>query len=219
MPTRELELVTFDMDGTLVDSTAAVAAAYATAVSGAGGTAPSQDEVVAAYPLGPPPKILAHFLGGPVDPVVVSGYHAAFGEALSELARVYDGIDDALTQLGAAGARLAVFTGADTHSANLLLETVGLAHHFACILGSDGLAVKPAPDGVLEVARRLDVDPARSAYVGDGPLDQRAARAAGALAVAAGWGHLHSSDEPADLRVASPAELVEQLTGSLAPAR
>ncbi len=50
---------------------------------------------------------------------------------------------------------------------------------------------KPDPDPVLEALRRLGVDAADAAYVGDSPFDIRAAKAAGVHAVAVGWGGIH----------------------------
>lgn len=210
-PMRELDLVIFDMDGTLVDSSAAVAVAYAAVISAAGGPSVSRDQIVAQYHLGPPPNIIAHFLGMPAVPAQVAGYHAVFVRAAHDLARIYVGIEAMLASMRQAGLLLAVFTGADTISAHTLLGAVGLLDRFDAVLGSDDVAVKPAPDGPLEVARRLGVAPARSAYVGDSPLDQRSARAADMLAVAAGWGHLFDSAEPADLRVYAPLELPSAL--------
>src|SRR2546422_557820 len=57
--------VVFDMDGTLFDSTACVTAAYRDAVVAAGGPSYTATEIVAAYPLGPPARILGHLLGRP----------------------------------------------------------------------------------------------------------------------------------------------------------
>ena len=53
---------------------------------------------------------------------------------------------------------------------------------------------KPYPDPVLEALRRLDSDAADAAYVGDSPFDVRAAKSAGALAVAVGWGGIHPDE-------------------------
>lgn len=49
-------------------------------------------------------------------------------------------------------------------------------------------AHKPDPAPLLEGARRLGVDPAACAYVGDAVVDVQAARAAGMAAVAVTWG-------------------------------
>ena len=53
---------------------------------------------------------------------------------------------------------------------------------------------KPDPDPVLEALRRLGADAADAAYVGDSPFDVRAAKAAGVLAVAVGWGGIHPDE-------------------------
>ncbi len=53
------------------------------------------------------------------------------------------------------------------------------------------------------------MQPGGAAYVGDSPVDLEAARSSGARAVAAGWGHLYSSDSPADLVLERPEDLLE----------
>jgi pyrophosphatase PpaX len=53
---------------------------------------------------------------------------------------------------------------------------------------------KPDPDPLLEALRRLGAAPATAAYVGDSPFDVRAAKAAGVLAVAVGWGGIHPDE-------------------------
>jgi phosphoglycolate phosphatase-like HAD superfamily hydrolase len=104
---------------------------------------------------------------------------------------------------------LGVFTAADTGAAELLLTTAGLRPSFGPVLGADAVPrPKPAPDGVIAVARALGVSPAEVAYVGDGPADVEVARACGALAVAAGWGHLFTDGRDADITLRSPSELL-----------
>jgi phosphoglycolate phosphatase-like HAD superfamily hydrolase len=58
----------------------------------------------------------------------------------------------------------------------------------------------------------LGIAPARAAYVGDSGPDMEAARAAGALAVGAGWGTLWQASHPADVTAETPADLVALLT-------
>jgi pyrophosphatase PpaX len=68
---------------------------------------------------------------------------------------------------------------------------------------------------VLEALRRLDAKPEEAAYVGDSPFDIRAAKAAGAFAVAVSWGGIHSDErllaEEPDAFVHSPEELLDVL--------
>ena len=74
---------------------------------------------------------------------------------------------------------------------------------------------KPDPDPVLYAIERLDGTPAQAVYVGDSPFDIRAAKAAGAYAVAVGWGGIHPDErllaEEPDAFVRSAAELLSVL--------
>jgi HAD superfamily hydrolase (TIGR01509 family) len=203
---RSLEAVVFDMDGTLVETREVVPAAYRAAVVAGGGVEPSDAEVIAGYSLGAPARLLGHLLGRASTAEDMERYHASLA-ALAGGVSVYDGIPELLTD-AAHTARLAVFTGASCAAARILLDRVGLLGHFAAVVGGDEVVrPKPDPEGVHLACARLGVDPARAAYVGDSPLDLRAARASGALAVAAGWGHLHDAAEPADVLAATPADL------------
>ena len=70
---------------------------------------------------------------------------------------------------------------------------------------------KPEPDPILEALRRLGAQARDAAYVGDSPFDIRAAKAAGVLAVAVGWGGIHPDErllrEEPDALVHTPEEL------------
>jgi phosphoglycolate phosphatase-like HAD superfamily hydrolase len=68
---------------------------------------------------------------------------------------------------------------------------------------------------VLHAIDRLGGDPPHAVYVGDSPFDIRAAKSAGAFAVAVGWGGIHPDErllaEAPDAFVRSPAELLDVL--------
>jgi len=51
------------------------------------------------------------------------------------------------------------------------------------------------------------------AYIGDAPTDLEAARAAGAIAVAAGWGHLYDPAAVADHTLTHPAQALALING------
>lgn len=75
---------------------------------------------------------------------------------------------------------------------------------------------KPAPDGIRAACEALGVAPEEAAYVGDARRDLESARAAGVLAVAAGWGHEHDATAPADILLDTPLDLVALVRGSAA---
>lgn len=79
--THHLAAVVFDLDGTLIDSAAVVPDAYIATVRQAGGSSYSREQVIQAYPLGPPPVILTHLLGRPCLPSEAEMYHQCLTRA------------------------------------------------------------------------------------------------------------------------------------------
>jgi HAD superfamily hydrolase (TIGR01509 family) len=204
-----LQAVVFDMDGTLVESTECVVRAYQAAVAGAGLPVPTQQSIIDAYPLGPPQVILTHLLGRPATLDDQRSYLKGIQDACHR-ARVYDGIQTTLTILSRNGCRLGVFTGASSAVAQTLLGSADLLHQFDEVVGGDEVAhPKPDPEGIVVTLARLNVEPEFAAYVGDSPIDLRAATAAGTLAVGAGWGHLYEPLQFSGVVANRPRDLVE----------
>ncbi|HEX8004175.1 MAG TPA: HAD family hydrolase [Mycobacteriales bacterium] len=203
-----VEAVVWDMDGTLVDSVDAVTGAYADAIVAGGAPRPTSEAVVAAYALGPPAALLTALLGRDCTGEDLAAYLDSLARRAASV-RVHDGVPAALAAVGAA-LPMAVFTGASTAAAELLLGAAGLRMAFALVLGGDDVPrPKPFPDGLLHVCARLGADPARTAYVGDSPLDLECARRAGCVAVAAAWGHQYDPAAPRDVTAVSPSTVAE----------
>lgn len=208
-----VDAVVFDMDGTLLDSSRTVPAAYAAAIYELCGRSCTEEEVIAAYSAGPAGALIALFTGRPSTDADVDCWHRHL-ESRLHLTSTYDGIAEALATLQARGLKLAVFTGATLRAAGAQLQHSGLSSFFDVVVASDEVErVKPAPDGLLLAAQRLDASPDRMAYVGDALNDLRCARAVGALPVAAGWGHLFEPDGERHLVARSPHELLSLVSG------
>lgn len=203
-----IEAVIFDLDGTLVDSGATVPAAYAAAIEELCGRRCTDEEIIAAYSAGPAPALISRFTGRLSACSDVDCWLRHL-EARLALTRVYPGVREAGSSLRAAGKRLAVFTGAIRRAAEMQLRHAGLDDAIDAVVGSDEIAlVKPAPDGIFLACDRLGVDPGRVAYVGDALNDLRCARAAGAVPIAAAWGHLFESDDEPHLIALTPHDLL-----------
>lgn len=210
---RRLDALIFDMDGTLIDSGMVVPDTYIACIAAAGGPAYSRAQIIDAYSLGSPAVMLGHLLGRPCPSDLLEDYHARLALAAPGIT-VYPGIVEALTAL-ARTVPLAVFTGASRRACSLLIEAMGLARHFAALVGGDEVArPKPHPDGILLACERLGVAPESTAYIGDAPADLEAARRGGALALAAGWGHLYTPGAPADAVLTAPSALVSLVQGA-----
>ena len=197
----------WDMDGTLLDSGVAVPAAFVAAVRRLGGPVVSPDDVVASYARGTAEVILAHLLGREVTPLDADAYYAELSAATVD---PYPGVAEVLTALRARRHLVAVFTGASTRAARMLLSSAGLSADL--LIGGDQVPnPKPAGDGLVAAARLLGIAPADLAYIGDSPLDLRAAKAAGGYSVAAAWGHQYDGAEPADFTLAAPGDALALL--------
>lgn len=191
------------MDGTLLDSTGVVPDAFVAAVAELGGVQVDREQVVAAYSLGVPEVMLEHLLGRELEAAEAEAYYRRL---LDAPVTPYAGIAETVAQLRRSGHLIVVFTGASARAATTLLASAGI--EVDLLIGGDQIDhPKPAPDGIFLAAERLQRRPGELAYVGDAPTDLRAAKAAGALSVAAAWGHLYDADEPADVALATPREV------------
>jgi len=195
------------MDGTLIDSSGAISTAYISTVREITGVIVTPEEVVDAYPVGPPRAMLGHFLGRHPTAAEVGRYHEILFDQAHSIA-VYAGIEEALTK-SAERVPLAVFTGASRRACEILLGSTGLLRHFADVVGGDEVArPKPEPDGIDLACSRVGVAPTSAAYVGDAPNDLEAARRSGAVAIAAAWGYQYRPGEPADEIVPHPEDIL-----------
>jgi len=203
----EISEVVWDMDGTLLDSSTVVPAAFTAALRRCGGPQVSAAQVIAAYPLGTPEVILAHLAGRELTGEDFEEYYRQLAMAV---APAYPGVAEVLDELRSGGHAIAVFTGASYRAAVSLLAAAGITAD-VLVAGDQVPAPKPAADGLLLAASRLGMEPQRLAYVGDSPVDMGAARAAGSHAAAAAWGHLYDPAEPADSVLATPREALALL--------
>lgn len=206
----QLRALIWDMDGTLIDSTTVVPDAYIATVQALGGITCTREQVIDLYPLGPPANLLARLLGRPSTAADLDEYHRRLG-ATATAVEPYPEIAGVLARLHGR-LPMAVFTGASSRAAQVLLEATGLLRRFTAVVGGDQVdRQKPHPDGVLRACELLGVPAQAAAYVADAPMDLVAAERAGALGIAAGWGHLYQPTAPAPVVLRRPGELLELL--------
>ncbi len=197
-------VVLFDLDGTLVDSAAAILGSFHHATEQVLRRR-FPDERIMAQVGG---SNLAHQMAL-LDPdhvdELVDVYRAH--NRHSELA-CFDGVPDVLRQLKSEGRRLGVVSAKLRPTVEGVLESAGMRDLFDVVVGSDDTERhKPEPEPVLKALELLAARPGDAAYVGDSPFDVAAARAAGVYAVAVGWGGIHRVED-ADAFVETPEELL-----------
>jgi putative hydrolase of the HAD superfamily len=123
--------------------------------------------------------------GGPrVDEELYPSWLDVFWGTFAKSWSAHDDVVAALAALRAAGVRLGAVTNAQVELQESKLATAGI-EGVPVLVGVDTLGFgKPRPEVFLEGCRRLGVDPARTAYVGDEPdVDARAAAEAGLVGV------------------------------------
>ena len=123
-------------------------------------------------------------------PVLLDSMQAQFDAVTGSLARPYPGCRDALARLRAGGVRLACVTNKEQRLALAVLRATGLDADFDLIVGGDTLPECKPHAGVLRhVARQLGAAVERFAHVGDSAIDVQAARNAGVHAWAVPYGY------------------------------
>ena len=198
--------VLFDFDGTLADSYPAITASV-NHVRAAHGLPPLPEDEVRRHVGRGPAHLLAHTVPG-ADPSDVARYRAHHPSVMFTGTRLLPGAADAVAALARAGCRLAVCSNKPRPFTDRLLAHLGLADHFAAVLGPEDVArPKPAPDMLRAALPRLGVTASEALYVGDMVVDVQTARAAG-LRV---WVVPTGSEERDALAAAGPDRLLDGL--------
>ncbi len=193
MTAHPFDVVAFDLDGTLADTSGDLAAALNHALARIGRPALGLDEVRA-------------MVGHGTRALMRKGLAATGGcdealldATLPELVEFYagnicretkaaPGATDALAALRAAGVRTAMCTNKPERLTRLLIDALGWRNSFDAIIGGDTTpAQKPDPAPLHEAIARAGGG--RAAYVGDSITDADTARAARLPFIAVSFGY------------------------------
>ena len=205
--------VLFDLDGTITDSAPGITACISHAYGVLDQPVPANLRAA----IGPPLSVMLRLLGLPEDlhDAFVVAYRARYVAVGMFESRVYDGVAEAITQLGAAGLRLAVATSKPEPFAILILEHFGLADRFEFIAGAemDQLNGRGLKADVIAhcLAHLPGVSAATAVMVGDRRHDVEGALEHGVTPIGITWGygdHAELSGAGARLIVDTPGALV-----------
>lgn len=161
--------VVFDLDGTLVDSLPMVLEAIAHALEPFG---PRPTMKIFARLGGPPERFLATLLDDARNVPAALRRMDEYHRKNAHLIRPFAGAARLLERLRACDVSLAIWTGRDRESTDVLLRTHRLEGFFTTVMCGDDLPThKPDPAGLREIIRRLNVNPLEALFVGDADVD------------------------------------------------
>ena len=186
---RRFELIAFDWDGTLYDSTAIIVRCIQEAVRDVGGTVPSDKE--ASYVIGMAlMQALAHAAPDvPPEKYTELGnrYRFHYVQHQNDLS-LFEGVLPLLSDLRERGHFLAVATGKSRRGLDDALHSVQLKGVFDGSRTADQTAGKPHPLMLQELMAEFDVAPERLLMIGDTTHDLQMAVNAGCASVGVGYG-------------------------------
>jgi phosphoglycolate phosphatase len=207
---RRFDLIAFDWDGTLFDSTRIIVRCIQRAVVDVGGAMPS--DKAAAYVIG---LGLAQALARAAPDVPVEKYpelgdryrhhYVAHQDDLS----LFEGVLPMLDELRARHHRLAVATGKSRRGLDYALRTAQLKGVFDGSRTADETESKPHPRMLQELMREFDAAPERTLMIGDTTHDLQMALNAGCGAVGVSYG----AHEPAEFDSLNPLYVAHSVQG------
>jgi phosphoglycolate phosphatase len=223
IPLKKIKLIIFDLDGTLIDSELDLAIGV-NAMLRHYGRKELPIEVIGTYIGDGAPMLIRRALGDPAHSEflqeALNYFLLYYREHKLDNTRVYDGIGEALQQVGKGDGiprKLAVLTNKPVRVSRDILAGLGLAECFVQVYGGNSFETKkPDPLGANTLMREVGAAPDETVMVGDSGVDVLTARNAGlwCVGVTYGFAPLTLQQAPPDVLVDTPAELARALTVS-----
>jgi len=185
-----IELIIFDLDGTLIDSKVDITNAlnYAMEPYSQGRLTPEDAVKLIGEGI---TRLIEKLVGGRGETVradVASRFLRHYTDHLVDYTKEYPGVKETLEKLG--GYRKAVISNKRESLSKKVLDGLGLARYFDIVIGSDTTPErKPSPVPVLKALSELKVEPDGAVMVGDSNYDIDAGKAAGVATVAVTYGY------------------------------
>lgn len=172
--------VLFDLDGTLVDSYAALTEAVNHARRGEGLEDLSEARVRTFVGDGVEKLLQRAFERPDIPRTLVDAFETRYDEVCCAESRVLADVETTLEHLSRLGVAMAVCTNKPTPFSKKILDFLDLSRHFRAIVGPDAAgARKPDARHLLVTLEAVHCAREETLFVGDMPIDIRAARNSG----------------------------------------
>ncbi len=205
-----MDLLVFDLDGTLIDSKMDLALSV-NATRAHMGMGPLDVGLISTYVGNGAPVLIRRALGDQATEAQVQDALEFFLEHYREhkldFTRLYPGVRESLERLHAGGKRLAVLTNKPVAVSRGIVDGLGVGALFFRVYGGNSFEFKkPHPAGMEALLSETGVDRARAIMVGDSSVDIQTARNAGVRSCGVTYGFA-----PESLRDPAPDLLVDRM--------
>lgn len=187
--------ITLDLDGTLLDTVADLAAACNRMLADLGEPPRTEDEIHRFVGKGMAilvERCLTREAAPDAHKVAegIAAFRRHYAQVNGLFARPYPGVVEGLKAFQALGLPMACVTNKPADFAEPLLERMGLADCFVLVVGGDTTTrKKPHPQPILHACEVMETRPEENLHIGDSRHDIEAARAAGSAAWAVPYGY------------------------------
>ncbi|MCL4402160.1 MAG: HAD-IA family hydrolase [Acidobacteria bacterium] len=205
-----MDLVIFDLDGTLIDSKLDLAQAVNATLRHMG-MATLDNQRVYSYVGNGAPMLMRRALGEQATEAEVEEsleyFLEYYGEHKLDYTVLYPGVRESLERLHVAGVLMAVLTNKPVRISRAIVEGLGVGPFFRQVYGGNSFDFKkPNPIGVETLLRECHVTRERTLVVGDSSVDVRTARNAGVMAIGVTYGF-----QPESLADPAPDLLMDRM--------
>jgi len=222
---HSIQLVIFDLDGTLIDSRLDLVHSVNAALRHIG-RPELPENVIASYVGDGAPILIQRALGGDtVDEALVRKgleyFLSYYREHKLDHTTVYPGIDESLAaiQNSANGVprKMAVLSNKPVKPSQAIVDALGLGKYFSQVYGGNSFATKkPDPEGARKLLEESRVRAEHAVIVGDSHTDIKTGRNAGLWTIGVTYGFApHTlADEPPDILLDRPDEMGAVFSGA-----
>ena len=187
---HKVDLLIFDLDGTLVDTRVDLANSVNYVLQSLGRRPQALETIIRNVGDGVR-KLLERSLKDGQEAMMataITKFNVHYKEHLLDHSQLYPGVKDVLLHF--AGKKLAVVSNKPKQFTHTILEGLGLGRRFSHIIGGDSLpTLKPSPEPLRHVMKKVGSNPQDTAMIGDSPSDILAGRAAGTITCAVTYGY------------------------------
>ena len=205
-----MDLLIFDLDGTLVDSKLDLAQAV-NATRSHMGMSPLENERVYSYVGNGAPVLMRRAMGAQAtEPQVQEAlefFLEYYREHYLDFTTLYPGVREALDRLRDGGKRMAVLTNKPVGISRAILDGLGVSGHFFQVYGGNSFDLKkPDPVGVRALMVETGISADRTLMIGDSGVDIQTARNAGIASCGVTYGF-----QPETLADPAPDRLIDRM--------